>query len=89
MARGRSSTAIDNPAQQTGYFKYDIWNPAAGLSGGHLTLDSARQTDIFCSSQVIMPETGSIFIAGGDNWTGTGTHQHRATTTATSSTSNT
>ena len=42
----------NNPAQQTGFFKYDIWNPAAGLSGGHLTLDSARESDIFCSSQV-------------------------------------
>ena len=63
----------NNPAQQTGFFKYDIWNPAAGLSGGHLTLDSARESDIFCSSQVILPDSGSVFIAGGDNWTGTGT----------------
>ena len=63
----------NNPAQQTGYFKYDIWNPAAGLSGGHLTLDSARESDLFCSSQVILPDSGSVFIAGGDNWTGTGT----------------
>ncbi len=68
MARGRSSTAANNPSQQTGYFKYDVWNPVDGLEGGHITLDSARQTDIFCSSQVIMPETGSVFIAGGDNW---------------------
>src|SRR5688572_5592139 len=56
------------PAQQTGYFKYDIWDPAAGLNGGHVTLDSARQTDLFCSSQVVLPQSGSIFIAGGDNW---------------------
>lgn len=63
----------NNPAQQTGYFKYDIWDPATGLGGSHLTLDSARDTDIFCSSQVILPQSGSIFIAGGDNWTGTGT----------------
>ena len=73
MAPGLSSTAQNNPAQQTGYFKYDIWDPAAGLNGGHLTLDSARQTDIFCSSQVILPQSGSVFIAGGDNWTGTAT----------------
>src|SRR6185503_25025 len=63
----------NNPAQQTGYFKYDIWDPATGLNGPHLTLDSARESDIFCSSQVILPQSGSIFIAGGDNWTGTGT----------------
>ena len=30
-------------------------------------------TDIFCSSQVILPQSGSIFIAGGDNWTGSAT----------------
>ena len=30
-------------------------------------------TDIFCSSQVILPQSGQILIAGGDNWTGTGT----------------
>src|SRR5678815_431241 len=58
----------NNPAQQTGYFKYDIWDPAAGLNGGHLTLDSARESDIFCSSQLVLPQSGSIFIAGGDNW---------------------
>ena len=23
----------NNPAQQTGYFKYDIWDPATGLNG--------------------------------------------------------
>ena len=63
----------NNPAQQTGYFKYDIWDPATGLNGVHVTLDSARQSDIFCSSQVVLPQSGSIFIAGGDNWTGTGT----------------
>ena len=67
----------NNPAQQTGYFKYDIWDPATGLNGGHVTLDSARESDIFCSSQLILPQSGSIFIAGGDNWTGTGHDEHR------------
>jgi len=58
---------------QTGYFIYDVWDPAAGLGGGHFTLNNMTLTDIFCSSQVILPSSGSIFIAGGDNWTGTGT----------------
>ncbi|HSC14864.1 MAG TPA: putative Ig domain-containing protein [Gammaproteobacteria bacterium] len=58
---------------QTGFFIYDLWDPSVGPSGGHTTLDNRTATDIFCSSQVIMPQTGDILIAGGDNWTGTGT----------------
>ncbi len=59
--------------QQTGFFIYDLWDPTAGPSGGHTTLDNRTATDIFCSSQVIMPQSGEILISGGDNWTGTGT----------------
>jgi large repetitive protein len=59
--------------QQTAYFVYDVWDPQQGLTAGHMTLDNLTQTDIFCSSQVVLPQSGSIFIAGGDNWTGTGT----------------
>jgi YVTN family beta-propeller protein len=58
---------------QTGYFIYDVWDPTAGLGGGHFTLNNMTLTDIFCSSQVILPSNGNIFIAGGDNWTGTAT----------------
>lgn len=59
--------------KQTGYFIYDVWDPSAGLTGGHFTLSNMTLTDIFCSSQIILPQTGEILIAGGDNWTGTGT----------------
>jgi YVTN family beta-propeller protein len=58
---------------QTGYFVYDVWDPAGGLSGGHLTLPNGTGTDIFCSSTLVLPQGGNVFIAGGDNWTGTGT----------------
>ncbi|HUQ52655.1 MAG TPA: galactose oxidase-like domain-containing protein, partial [Gammaproteobacteria bacterium] len=58
---------------QTGFFSYDLWDPTAGPSGGHTTFNNGTGTDIFCSSQVIMPQSGDILIAGGDNWTGTGT----------------
>ncbi|WP_405234373.1 golvesin C-terminal-like domain-containing protein [Lentisalinibacter salinarum] len=58
---------------QTGYFIYDTWDPAAGLDGGHMTLENMTLTDIFCSSQIILPQSGDILIAGGDNWTGTRT----------------
>ncbi|HEY5809783.1 MAG TPA: DUF4082 domain-containing protein, partial [Povalibacter sp.] len=59
--------------QQTGYFIYDLWDYNAGVNGGHLTLDNVTATDIFCGSQLVLPQGGQIFLAGGDNWTGTGT----------------
>ena len=59
--------------QQTGYFIFDVWDPAGGLSGGHTTLDNTTGTDLFCSSTLVLPLGGKVFIAGGDNWTGTGT----------------
>jgi hypothetical protein len=63
----------DGSGVQTGYFIYDVWDPSAGLSNGHITLENRTLTDLFCSAQVIIPDSGRIFIAGGDNWTGTGT----------------
>jgi hypothetical protein len=50
-----------------------LWDINAGLNGGHLTLDNVTNTDIFCGSQVVLPQGGQVFLAGGDNWTGTGT----------------
>ncbi len=64
----------DGSGKQTGYFIYDVWDPSLGFGPeSHLTLSNLTQTDIFCSSQVILPSSGDIFIAGGDNWTGTRT----------------
>jgi YVTN family beta-propeller protein len=63
----------DGIARQTGYFIYDIWDINAGLNGGHLTLDNVTNTDIFCGSQVVLPGGNQVFLAGGDNWTGTTT----------------
>jgi len=59
----------------TAYFIYDVWDPAAGLGGGHLTLPNTTQTDIFCSNAAIIPGTGDIVIAGGDTGDGTITTQ--------------
>ena len=56
---------------QSGNFTYDVWDPAGGLSGGHLTLPNLTLTDIFCSSQIVLPGGGGVFIAGGDVWNGT------------------
>jgi len=66
---------------QTGFFIYDVWDPSRGLAwnpsvgdfGGHITLNNMTRTDIFCSSQIVLPSSGSILIAGGDNWTGNST----------------
>jgi YVTN family beta-propeller protein len=57
--------------QQTGFFIYDVWDPS---DGSHLTLPNGTQTDIFCSSQLLLPDSASIVISGGDNWTGTATN---------------
>src|SRR5258706_9897470 len=37
---------------QTGLFIYDVWNPA---DDSHMTLANGSGTDIFCSSQVMLP----------------------------------
>ena len=67
------SYGTDGTGKQTGFFIYDVWDSAVGLGGGHLTLPNGTGTDIFCSSQLVLPQGGSVFVAGGDNWTGTGT----------------
>jgi len=64
------SYGTDGAGKQTGFFTYDIWNPA---DDSHLTLANGTATDIFCSSQVMLPFGDAIVISGGDNWTGTGT----------------
>jgi len=56
--------------QQTGFFVYDIWDPT---DDSHMTLANGTAVDIFCSSQILLPNGADIAISGGDNWTGTGT----------------
>jgi YVTN family beta-propeller protein len=74
MPDGRVLTyGTTSTGQQTGKFIYDVWDPAGGLDGGHTTLPNTTQTDLFCSSQVVLPSGNQVFIAGGDNWTGSGT----------------
>ncbi len=51
---------------QGGSFIYDVWDPTGGLAGGHQTLPNQTITDIFCSSQVVLPGGTDVFIAGGD-----------------------
>src|SRR4030095_13036477 len=74
MPDGRVLTyGSDADGKQTGNFIYDVWDPEGGLNAGHLTLPNGTGTDIFCSSQLVLPQGGAVFVAGGDNWTGTNT----------------
>ena len=58
----------DGNGIQTGLFIYDVWDPSAGPASGHVTLPNTTATDLFCSSQVVLPKSGNIFVAGGDNF---------------------
>jgi hypothetical protein len=63
------SYGTDQAGMQTGYFVYDIWDATAGPTGsGHVTLPKPTNTDIFCSSQLVLPQGGNVFVAGGDNF---------------------
>lgn len=66
------SYGSDGEGTQTGYFIYDVWSPAAGFGPeSHLTLPNNTLTDLFCGSQVLLPQAGAgVFLAGGDNWAG-------------------
>jgi YVTN family beta-propeller protein len=53
--------------RQTGYFEYDVWDPAAGgIDVGHVLLPNQTGTDIFCGSQVVLPQSGQVVLNGGD-----------------------
>ena len=58
---------------QTGHANYDVWDSNGAPDAGHQTLANTSGTDIFCSSQLVLPQSGNVFIAGGDVWTGTKT----------------
>ncbi len=75
-----SASAPRPTARRRGYFIYDVWDPAAAHSAvATRRLPNRTGTDIFCSSRSAgaAARAASVFIAGGDNWTGTGHHQHR------------
>jgi len=44
---------------------YDVWDPASGLTAGHILLPNQTQTNIFCGAQVLLPDSGQVFLAGG------------------------
>jgi hypothetical protein len=55
--------------KQTGRFVYSVWDPALGTGlDAHLVLPNTTQTDLFCSAQVLLPQSGRMFMPGGDNF---------------------
>ena len=52
---------------QTAYYDYDVWNPLFGTGAdAHDLLPNSTQTDIFCSSQIVLLN-GDVEMYGGDN----------------------
>ena len=64
------SYGTDTTGKQTANFQYAVWDIA---DNSHTTFSNGSGTDIFCSSQILLPTGDQVFIAGGDNWNGTGT----------------
>ncbi|MEM9383696.1 MAG: galactose oxidase early set domain-containing protein [Pseudomonadota bacterium] len=53
--------------QQSGYLEYSVWDPALGTGPeAFKLLPNETQTDIFCAAQVVLPGTGEVLTAGGD-----------------------
>jgi hypothetical protein len=66
MTYGTTETGV-----QTGHTIYDIWDPRMGLkTAAHFTLPNMVGTDLFCNAQLVLPESGEVFMAGGDVWNG-------------------
>ena len=60
------SYGTDGVGKQTGFYIYDVWDTSAGNGAGHMTLNNTTGTDLFCSSQIVMSQTGTVLINGGD-----------------------
>src|SRR4029077_491131 len=67
------SFGSDLTGLQTGHTNYDVWDSNGAPDEGHLTLPNDSGTDLFCSSLLLLPQSGKVFIAGGDVWLGTQT----------------
>ena len=66
----------DENGIQGAQFFYDLWKPELGTgSNSHTTLTNTLGVDSFCSAAVLMPESGDILMAGGDNRPNGGTNR--------------
>jgi hypothetical protein len=75
LGDGRVMTYGTNPdGMQTARFFYDVWSPRLGLgSTAHRTLPNTTTTDLFCGTQLVLPGSGDVLLAGGDTWNGRST----------------
>jgi hypothetical protein len=61
------SYGSDERGRGTGKFMYDVWSPADGTGlDSHLVLPNTTPTDLFCSAQMLLPQSGQLFLSGGD-----------------------
>ena len=53
--------------KQSAFYEYGVWDPSAGTGPDSvMVLLNSGGTDLFCSSQTVLPQDGRTFIAGGD-----------------------
>ncbi len=61
------SYGTDKDGKQGAQFYYDVWTPKQGTgSGSHLVLPNTTGTDIFCSAQSVIVDSGNVLLTGGD-----------------------
>ena len=55
--------------KQTGRLVYSVWDPSVGTGAdSHLLMPNTTTTDLFCSGQILLPQSGRMLLAGGDNY---------------------
>ena len=57
-----------NPNYVSNTFRYDVWTPSSGtdLSSSHLILPNGTDVNAFCSAQLVLPQSGTVALLGGD-----------------------
>lgn len=57
----------DETGKQNAKIYYVVWDPSIGTGAdSFLKLANTTETDIFCTGQALIPETGGVMIFGGD-----------------------
>jgi hypothetical protein len=65
MSYGTSATGVQ------GGFVYDVWNPVDGTAlSAHTLLNVNTTTDLFCSAQSVLVDSGNVLLTGGDRTIG-------------------
>ncbi len=56
--------------QQTGYIEYAVWEGIGAPDRGQVVRSNNTGVDLFCSTPLVVPGTRTVFIGGGDIWSG-------------------